>query len=177
MLCIIDILERARPQIKDWFYGKKTQETIWPGGKSTREEDFSMHLVTSQGTDLGEMLKKSSDWNVLENFEDTEGRVHNVATTRMVFSKLPQILMISFDSKSHIHIIESIIIDNYEYNLIASAVHVGMQADGHYVSFVKNGTQWYYINDDVVKDTELPTVAGHYVLVYNLKTPSTECSP
>jgi hypothetical protein len=80
------------------------------------------------------MLKKSSDWNVLENFEDTEGRVHNVATTRMVFSKLPQILMISFDSKSHIHIIESIIIDNYEYNLIASAVHVGMQADGHYVS-------------------------------------------
>ena len=32
-------------------------------------------------------------------------------------------------------------------------------------------------NDDVVKDTELPTTAGHYVLVYNLKTPSTECSP
>ena len=123
------------------------------------------------------MLKKSTGWNVIENFEDTEGKVYNVATSRMVFSKLPQVFMISFDSKSHIHVIENIFIDKNEYNLIASAVHVGMQADGHYVSFVKNGTQWYYINDDVVKDTELPITAGHYVLVYNLKTPSTECSP
>ena len=177
VLCIIDILERARPQIKDWFYGKKTQETVWPGGKSSSEEDFGIHLVTSRGTDLGEMLKKSTGWNVIENFEDTEGKVYNVATSRMVFSKLPQVFMISFDSKSHIHVIENIFIDTHEYNLIASAVHVGMQADGHYVSFVKNGTQWYYINDDVVKDTELPITAGHYVLVYNLKTPSTECSP
>ena len=56
VLCIIDILERARPQIKDWFYGKKTQETVWPGGKSSSEEDFGIHLVTSRGTDLGEML-------------------------------------------------------------------------------------------------------------------------
>jgi len=30
VLCIIDIIERAEPVLKEWFYGKKTQETIWP---------------------------------------------------------------------------------------------------------------------------------------------------
>lgn len=133
--------------------------------------------MTSQGTDLAAMLIKSADWNVIENFEDTEGRVHNVATTRMVFSKLPQVLMISFDRKSHIHVIEKILIDTYEYDLIASAVHLGVQCDGHYVSFVKHEDVWYYINDDVVNEATLPETAGHYVLVYNLKTPSSECPP
>jgi ubiquitin C-terminal hydrolase len=177
ILCVIDILERSCPDIKQWFYGKKTQETIWPGGKTQSQEDFGIHLVTSQGTDLAAMLTKSADWNVIENFEDTEGRVHNVATTRMVFSKLPQVLMISFDRKSHIQVIEKILIDTYEYDLIASAVHLGVQCDGHYVSFVKHEDVWYYINDDVVNEATLPETAGHYVLVYNLKTPSSECPP
>ena len=177
ILCILDILERSCPEIKQWFYGKKTQETIWPGGKSTSTEDFSIHLVTSKGTDLKKMLSESSDWNTIENFEDTEGRRYNVATTRMVFSKLPQILIISFDRKSYVEVIEKILIGKYEYNLIASAVHIGVQQDGHYVSFVKHGDRWYYINDDFVDEVDLPNSAGHYVLVYNLKTPSSECPP
>ena len=175
ILCIIDILERSCPEIKQWFYGKKTQETIWPGGKSSTEEDFGIHIVTSRGDDLGKMLEKSAEWNVIENFEDTEGKVYNVATTRMLFSKLPQVFMISFDRKSHINVIEKIIIDKYEYNLVASAVHIGIQCDGHYVSFVKHMDKWYYINDDFVDESNLPNSAGHYVLVYNLKTPSSEC--
>lgn len=177
ILCIIDILERACPEIKQWFYGKKTQETIWPGGKSSTEEDFSIHIVTANGNDLGQMLKKSADWNVIENFEDTDGKVHNIATTRMVFSKLPQVLMISFDRKSHINVIDKILIDKYEYNLIASAVHIGIQQGGHYVSYLRHGDRWYYINDDFVDEVNIPRSASHYVLVYNLKTPSTECLP
>src|SRR6056300_1466264 len=172
ILCIIDILERSIPIIKKWFYGKKVQETIWPGGKSTNEEDFSVHLITSNGTDMEEMLKKSTDWDVIENFEDNEGKVHNVATTRKLFSKLPQILMISFDRKSHIKIIENILMGKYEYNLIASAVHVGFQNDGHYVGFVKRRNKWYYANDDHITQQDLPEEAGHYFMVYNLKTPS-----
>jgi len=177
ILCIIDILERSCPDIKQWFYGKKTQETIWPGGKSVTEEDFSIHIVTSQNADLGVMLAKSTDWNVLENFEDTEGRIHNVATTRMLFSKLPQVLMISFDKKSQINAIQKLLIGKYEYNLISSAVHIGVQCDGHYVSYVKHGTNWYYINDDFVSETQFPISESHYVLVYNLKTPSSEYLP
>ena len=98
ILCIVDILERSCPVIKEWFYGKKIQETIWPGGKSTNEEDFSVHLVTSDGTDMEEMLKKSVEWDVIQNFEDSEGKIHNVATTRKLLSKLPQILMISWNA-------------------------------------------------------------------------------
>ena len=169
ILCIIDILERAIPEIKQWFYGKKIQETIWSGGKSTNEEDFSVHLVTSDSTDMEEMLKKSVDWDVIQNFEDTEGKVHHVATTRKLFSKLPQILMISFDRKSHIEIIEKILMDKYEYNLIASAVHVGLQNDGHYVAFVKRRNKWYFANDEHIKEQDLPDKAGHYFMIYNLK--------
>jgi hypothetical protein len=177
VLCIIDILERAEPEVKKWFYGKKTQETVWPGGKTTSEEDFSVHLIPSNGKDMGEMLKKSTDWNVLENFEDTDGKVHNVATTRMVFSKLSQVLMISFDQKSHVKIIDAIHIGGVEYSLIATAVHVGVQDDGHYVSFVKRRNKWFMINDDSITETNLPQEAGYYFMVYNLKTPSSGYSP
>ena len=177
VMCIIDIIERAEPVVKEWFYGKKTQETIWPGGKSSNEEDFSIHLITPEGEDMGKMLAKSTDWNILENFEDTQGKVHNVATTRMVFSKLSQILMISFDRKSHIKVIETIHIGGVEYDLIASAVHVGNQNDGHYISFVKRKNKWFLLNDENIKEHELPNEAGHYFMVYNLKTPSSEYSP
>jgi len=169
IMCIIDIIERAEPMVKQWFYGKKTQETIWPGGKSSNEEDFSIHLITSDGMDMGKMLAKSTDWNTLENFEDTDGKVHHVATTRMVFSKLSQILMISFDRKSHIKIIETIHIGGAEYDLIASAVHVRNQNDGHYMSFVKRRNKWFLLNDESTEEHELPLEAGHYFMVYNLK--------
>jgi len=115
VLCIIDILETSRPEIKKWFYGKKTQETIWPGGKSSSQEDFSVHLITSNGRDMGKLLSDSTDWNTIENFQDTEGKTHHVATTRMLFSNLPQVFMISFDRKSHVQVIENIQIGGSEY--------------------------------------------------------------
>ena len=177
ILCIIDILETSRPEIKHWFYGKKTQETIWPGGKSSNEEEFSVHLITSEGDDMGEMLSKSTDWNTLEQFEDTEGKVHHVATTRMLFSKLPQVFMISFDRKSHVKIIENILIDKYEYNLISCAVHIGHQNDGHYVGLVKRRNKWFLADDESIREHPLPEEAGYYFMVYNLKTPSSEYSP
>ena len=59
--------------------------------------------------------------------------------------------------------------DKYEYNLIASAVHVGLQNDGHYVGFVKRRNKWYYVNDDKITQQDLPEEAGHYFMVYNLK--------
>ena len=102
------------------------------------------------------MLLKSTDWNTIENFEDNDGKVHHVATGRSVFSKLPQVLMISFDSKSHIKIIENLLIQDYEY----------------YVSFVKRRNKWNLIDDETIKEHELPEEGGFYFMVYNLKTPS-----
>ena len=177
LLCIIDILERSTPEIKKWFYGKKVQETIWPTGKSSNEEDFCVHLVTSSGKDMGQILSKSTDWNVVDNYVDDDGKKHHLATTRMVFSQLPQVLIISFDKKCHVQILEKLIIDNKQYNLISTALHVGDQDDGHYVSFVKRRNKWFLMNDEMMKEHELPEEGGYYLMVYNLKTPSSQCSP
>jgi ubiquitin C-terminal hydrolase len=170
ILCIIDILERSQPIVKDWFYGKKVQEVIWPGGKSRIEEPFGIHILTSNGNQLKTMLEDSFKWNIIENFEDKDNVIHHMATTRILFSELPKILIISFDKKSNLYISENIFLDKSEYKLIASGIHIGHQDEGHYVSFTKHKGQWYYKNDDIVIQKNLPDFAGHYVLIYNLKT-------
>ena len=176
ILCIIDILEKSVPDIKQWFYGKKIQQTVWPGGKSERSEDFSVHIMCSRGTSMEEMLKESIKWNPLTDFIDDNGRVHHIATTRCIFSELPKVLMISFDKKSHIDVSEKIFINQFEYSLVATGIHMGVQFGGHYVAFTKHKGKWYYKNDDFVTEQSLPTRTGHYFLVYNLKTPSSQCS-
>jgi ubiquitin C-terminal hydrolase len=168
VLCIIDILERSQPIIKDWFYGKKVQETIWPGGKTVNEEDFSIHLMTYKGdSDMSKMIKDSTDWNVLENFQDTDGITYNAATTRMLFSKLPPILMISFDTKSCIQMIQDMSLDGHQYKLIACVLHVGNQRGGHYVSYIRRKSNWYLINDEHVKETPPPPEGSYYLMVYS----------
>jgi ubiquitin C-terminal hydrolase len=61
------------------------------------------------------------------------------------------------------------LINEYEYNLVSTAVHVGAQNDGHYVSFTKRRDKWFCINDEMVREEELPDQAGFYFMVYNLK--------
>lgn len=172
ILCILDVLERDVPLIKNIFYGKKVQETIWPNGKTMGEEDFSIHLLTYDGSTMEEMMKKSTDWNVIENFEDTEGNIYNVATTRKLFSKLPHVFMISMDKISRFNVAETIFMDKYEYNLVSTVVHMGVQEKGHYVCYTKVKGNWYLIDDDVItKEKELPRENGYYIMFYNLKTP------
>ena len=170
ILCIIDILEQHQPIIKEWFYGKKVQETIWPTGKSVNEEDFSIHLMTSKGSDIGEMLQTSTSWNVLEDFVDNEGMKHNAASTRMLFSKLPPILMLSFDVKNHIKIIHELNLDGHVYKLNACAMHVGHQHDGHYVSFARQRNRWFFLNDEFVKEQFPPDMGSYYFMVYSLES-------
>lgn len=177
ILYIIDLLERSTPQIKQWIYGKKTQETVWANGKSTNEEDFCVHLVTADSSDLKQIIKKSTDWNAIEGFVDSNNIKYNVAVSRMFFSKLPQVLMISFDRKSYIKSIENLVINNSEYNLISTAVHIGHQDDGHYVSFVKRKNKWFLVNDEQINEHQLPNEANFYFMVYNLKIQTSQYSP
>ena len=166
ILCIIDILEQSVPEVKTLFYGKKMQETIYPGGKKTREEDFSVHLICSNSHDLGAMFKESVEWNTLTDYVDDAGKTHHVATTRNVFTAMPQVFMVSFDKKSFVTVAEYIEVGELKYRLLAAAVHVGIQWDGHYVAFTRHKDQWYYKNDDVVEAVNLPRQGGFYVLVY-----------
>lgn len=170
ILCIIDIIETTLPIIKEWFYGKKIQEVVWPGGKSSVEELFCMHILTSNGDDMKKMLENSFKWNVIENFIDKNDKIHHIATVRNLFLKFPKILIISFDKKSMLTVSENIILDDNEYNLIASGIHVGNQFSGHYVSFTKHKGSWFYKNEDFVSQENFPKYGGHYLLIYNLKT-------
>ena len=168
ILCVIDILERAEPTLKKLFYGKKTQETIWPGGKNSTEEVFSVHLLTTRPkASLEQMLQDSTAWHTLEGFVDGEGKSHHVATTRTVFSEMPPMLMISFDKKSVVSLIDRLQIGRVKYRLVASALHSGVQFDGHYVSCVWH-KGWYLVNDEHTDPLAggPPSPAGHYFLIY-----------
>ena len=167
ILCIIDILERSIPEVKSLFYGKKTQETVYPGGKKTHEEDFSVHLVCSMhGKDFETMFRESLQWNTLVDYVDDAGKTHHVATTRNALTALPHVFMVSFDKKSFISLAEYIEMGGLKYRLLAVAAHVGVQCDGHYVAFTRHKDQWYYKNDDVVEAVNLPREGGFYFLIY-----------
>lgn len=177
ILCIIDILEKSVPIIKQWFYGKKIQQTIWPGGKSERSEVFSMHIMCARTTSMEQMLQDSVKWNPITDYVDDDGKIHHIATTRCVFSELPKVLIVSFDKKSLVDVSDKIFMNTFEYSLVASGIHMGVQHGGHYVAFTKHKGKWYYKNDEHVTEQALPIRTGHYVLVYNLKTPSSQCPP
>lgn len=170
ILCIIDILERAVPELKSLFYGKKKQETIYPGGAKTHEEDFSIHLMCSNSSDLRTMFEESTQWNTLTDYTDDTGKTHNIATTRNIFSVMPKIFMVSFDKKSFITVSEYLEFGDVKYRLRAAAAHAGVQWHGHYVAFTRHKDQWYYKNDEFVHAVnELPREGGFYFLVYDIK--------
>jgi len=172
ILCCIDILEQSVPDIKSNFYGKKVQETIWPGGKKNHEELFSVHILCTTSNTLEEMMMHSVKWNTLSDYEDDDGKVHHVATTRCLFSEYPNVLMISFDKRGMFGVIEHLTIDTHEYELVASAIHMGVQRGGHYVAFTKSDDTWYCNDDDVVTLQQVPIMAPHYLLIYILKNQS-----
>jgi len=172
VLCIIDILETSVPTLKQYFYGKKVQETVWPNGSKKHEEDFSVHILCSNSQNLKDMLLDSFKWNTLVDYIDDTGKPHHVATTRCFFSKYPQVLMITFDKRGHVDAKERLTIDGHKYELVSSAVHVGHQSNGHYVAFTKYDDIWYYKNDQVIREHQFPHSAPHYLLMYNLKSPS-----
>ena len=133
------------------------------------DEQHDIHLMTSRGSDIGKMLQESTNWNVLEDFVDDEGVKHNAASTRMMFSKLPPVFMLSFDVKNHIKIIHELILDNHTYKLTACAMHVGHQHDGHYVSFARQRDRWFFLNDEFVREQHPPDMGSYYFMVYSLE--------
>ena len=84
----------------------------------------------------------------------------------MTFSKIQPIFMISFNSKSHIELLQELFINGEHLILIACAVHVGNQHDGHYISYIRRKDKWFLIDDEYVLETELPPFGGCYLMTY-----------
>lgn len=167
LLCMIDILEKAIPAIKPMVYGKKSQETVFPGGKKEKESQFCLHILDTKQHVLDKALEKSFAWNVLEDYRDDAGKTHHVATTREIIKEVAPVFFISFDAKSRVQLLDGL---NIGYELVASATHVGSQFGGHYASYVKQNDAWFLIDDHSVNPCPFPSECGHYILTYTLKT-------
>jgi ubiquitin C-terminal hydrolase len=175
IFCLIDTLERSYPHIKDLVYGETKQITISPVSKNVSKIPFCVYILNvKQGVkNINTMLNESSKWNVIEDYVDDNGKKHHVATTRNIFSKYPQIFIISFDKKSYVQIDEELQLDNNIYELQSTIIHKGIQYGGHYMSTLKINNEWLIQDDDNLgKLNQFPREDNHFVLVYNLKTPS-----
>jgi len=174
LFCIIDILERSYPELKNGIYGSHKQITIWPNGKSTVEVPFSILTLSINDTvcKISELIKKSMEWNTLIDYEDEEGAVYNAAVTRNIFSKLPEVLFISFDKKSNIELEDRLIFNELVYNLKSCVIHKGAQHGGHYFSLARYEDKWVLQDDEnIVEIKNLRTVDHYYILMYILESP------
>lgn len=171
LFCIIDILEKEYPIIKKLLYGKKSQITISPEGKSSIDIDYSIQTLTIDDNvcKVSDLINKSMKWDTLEGYVDDNGKVHHVATTRTLFKKLQPVMIISFDKKSRIELEKTIKFnDDISYSLQSCVVHEGVQWGGHYFSACKFDDKWYVQDDEHIFKTDLKDVGGYYVLVYTL---------
>jgi ubiquitin C-terminal hydrolase len=167
-ICMIDILE---PFTKPIINFKMVQETVCPSGKTTSEvESTVLTLGPTPSRNIEDSLKKSIDWVTIENYQDNNGKVWNVAATRTVFATFPQILVLSMTCKMNLIVPEKIL--EGAYTLIASCIHIGTNRGGHYVALTKHKGTWYLKDDmNVSTKSEFIQDAGHYLLVFRKETP------
>ena len=180
-LCLLDILDKSLSNIiKIIFYSKVLQETVCKSGRSIRTEVTPVTILSSKNGDTIESsLKRHQDWSVLEGFEDDNGVVHHVATTRTIFWELPKVLVFStrmYGEKVRVKVSERLNMTPYvakgspstetDYQLFACCKHHGSAHGGHYVAYTKHKGQWYMKNDGFCMKTTLPPEDYYYLLLY-----------
>jgi ubiquitin C-terminal hydrolase len=104
-------------------------------------------------------------WNTLENYQDGEGKVWNVAATRTTFESFPEILIFSTTHKRTLTVKEEF----SNFKLFASCVHIGSQKGGHYMAYTKHKEKWYLKDDLRSVETLFPETSGHCMLFYKLQ--------
>ena len=171
-LCIIDILEKSLSDfIKTLVYGENTQETICKSGKSIKKENFNIIILfpNDEHFHINDLLKNSQKWNGIKDYEDNDGKIWNVAATRVIATKLPVLLVFSFrmyERKIKIQLEDEIELSGTRYRLIATSNHQGSMRGGHYIAFTKHKGAWYLKDDEMVMKHEIPMLEYHYMAFY-----------
>jgi hypothetical protein len=155
---MIDLLE---PIVKPFINCKLLQETVCPSGKTVVKDETTI-VSLSPREDLETSLKSMTDWNTIENYQDNDGKVWNVAVTRTIFESFPEILILSTSHKTTLTVCEQF----SNYNLFASCVHIGSQRGGHYMAYTKHKGKWYLKDDLQCVETQFPETSGHCILFY-----------
>lgn len=184
---LFEIFEKEIPEdfVKKVFYGNTVQETVYPDGKSTTRSEFTtLMLQASENTDIVSLLKSYSSWNVLTDYKDDSGKVHNCATVRNMVTTVPPVFILCismFPSKVRIGVPERVQISGVDFETFATCTHQGGLNGGHYISFTRIDKDWYVQNDTLVQKIEkFPTNDYHYVIMLKRKVHEThkpECPP
>ena len=140
LLHILDHLERSI-HLKD-FTGKMMQTVIFPGGRSETTNPFTVWFKHQEKDDS------------MSGYEDSNGKVHNVAVIQRKIVDVPEILV-----SDHIAPV-------YHGKEIMGIVNWG---SGHYVAYVKEAGDWWYLNDHRYIKKEQPNLSrGSYIAFYGV---------
>lgn len=157
ILAMIDVLESSLGHefIRGIFNGVETQETVFPGGKSSRDETFTTVLVH------GASLEDEPAWKTLNGYTDDHGQTHNVAAVRTTVSRWPSVPIVTF-----VHAGRAPEQLPSGHRLFAAVIHHGSYASGgHYATAVRRKGAWFLKDDDAVQSlTESPGAC--YVACY-----------
>jgi ubiquitin C-terminal hydrolase len=168
ILCVIDILEKARPEIKDSIYGSIQKTVIYPGGKSITEEKFAVLMLTpKKNATIQELLKEHfSQEEVLQGYTDDSGKTHHCAVLTQKISKFPPIFIVGFNMFRRKHSIQ-ITEKMNTYKLFAACTHIGTMGGGHYIAHTKHRGTWYLKDDDTItKNAPLPKAGPFYFCLF-----------
>ena len=160
LMCMMELLE---PIMKPFVTSKLVQETVCPSGKTKLKDETSVLSLAPRG-DLEASLEHMTKWNTIDNYEDNDGKVWNVAATRTVFETFPEILILSLTHKTTLTVKESL----GAFVLFASCVHVGNQNGGHYMAYTRHKGKWYLKDDLMCVETMFPETSGHCILFYKV---------
>lgn len=142
---LLYILDRIEKIVTD-FTGEVTQTVIYPGGRSVTKTPCTVWFPDDP---------KKKD--VLSGYQDDSGKTHRVAVVERELTKVPEVLVSTLVQE-----------ELYGKPLIGIVCWGGGQfhgprqfhGTGHYVAYVKEAGDWWYVNDHYIKKAN-PNIAGY----------------
>ena len=150
VLALLDALEKSLglDYMKPIFYGKEEQVVVYPGGTSSRTNDFCSLFVDSP-----EHLQKYDKYHILSDYVDDDGKKYNAAAMQTVIRETGECLSVIFTQKCPVELVP----DTYHgMKLFVIVAHWGMFHGGHYATYVKHKGKWRLADDDTSTDVDAP---------------------
>ena len=171
-ICILDILDKSTDLIKTNFYSKIKKEIIFPNGKSESLDDMIVHFIYPDQSHetIEDVIAHNEKWSTVSGYTDDTGKTHHVATTRTTISTAPKVLVFSLGYRHKIKLTDHLEVAGVRYSYISSAVHMGNDHHGHYVSVGRHRGKWYLKDDLCISEIEQSLDNFHYLIIYYINS-------
>lgn len=121
------------------FVGEVTQTIVYPGGRSVSKTPCTMWFHQEKP-------------DAFNGYRDERGVIHNVAVIQRELTTLPEVL------------VSDVVRDELFGKKLIGIVSWGW---GHYVAYVKEAGDWWFVNDDQIKREE-PLLKRGYIGFYGV---------